>query len=236
MAGTMVNATRLYRALFVAGVALVALSFAAGLFEAWRSERRLPGLGQSPFIAAERSEQAGHRAAAAREYRAAARLNRASLQQTLQAAERLAWLGDASGAGELLAEAEERAPGSPAVQVALGWVLVHGRRLDDAERAFRSALRVVQNDAHAWAGLGEAQAGRGRYEEAVAAFRRSLALDPRAADVHTSLGIALADWGRPGEAVDEFETAAAIAPSPEAEANLARARAAAGARSDEEGP
>jgi tetratricopeptide (TPR) repeat protein len=219
----MAKATRYYRALFALGMALTAASFVTGLVAAWRSEHRLPGLGQSPYVAAERSEQAGDRAAAAREYRAAARLNRASLGETLRAAERLAWLGDSAGAAEMLAEADRRAPGAPRVQAALGWVLLHQRRFDDAERALRRALQSTPEDAHAWAGLGEVDAGRGRYDEAIAAYRRSLAIDP-AADVHNGLGIALAESGRPGLAVQEFEAAVALVPSPEYQANLERAR------------
>jgi tetratricopeptide (TPR) repeat protein len=219
----MPNPSRLYRAVFALGSALVAASFATGLYEAWRSERRVPGLDQSPFVRAERVAQTGDRARAAGEYRAAARLNSANISETLRSAEQLARLGDLRGAGELLELAERRVPGSPALRISLAWVLIHQKRVDAAETQLRAALEVLPGNAHAWAGLGEVHLDRGDHDPAIEAYRQSLRLSPNDASVHNSLGVAFAESGRLEEAIAAFETAVALAPGL-FEDNLALAR------------
>jgi superkiller protein 3 len=222
-----------YRVLFGLGVGIVGLSFLAGLAGAWRWEGKLPGLDQSPLLLADRAELEGDRTGAAREWRAAALLNRRDLKATLGAAEQLARLGDFEGASELLLSVQRVAPGSPALLSALGWAFFHQQEFPQAEFNFRTALTRDPADAHALTGLGEVLLEQERYDEAVAAFRDSLEKAPGQAAVHNSLGVAYASSGRTVLAIREFEVAVRLAPNGSFDANLARARREASAGSSQ---
>jgi tetratricopeptide (TPR) repeat protein len=91
-------------------------------------------------------------------------------------------LGDSAGAIALMEKAA--ASGSPNPEntawclTELGNMYFKAGRLDDAERAFLSALEAFPASHAANAGMGSVQAARGRRDDAIASYRRAQAATP----------------------------------------------------------
>jgi tetratricopeptide (TPR) repeat protein len=83
----------------------------------------------------------------------------------------------------------------------------------EAEREFRSAIKIDPESTEAYASLGMLEAKTGGGAEAVETFRKVVALQPHSADAHLNLGIALVDQYDRVAAFDEFTTAARINPN-----------------------
>ena len=82
-------------------------------------------------------------------------------------------------------------------KTAEGWTLWRQRKLEDAELTFLDALRLNENDAEAWSGVGWCRNNRGEHEKAIEAFRKCLALNPNHGAAINGIGqssLALQDW------------------------------------------
>ncbi len=104
------------------------------------------------------------------------------------------------------------APGMGAAWVTLGQALKSVDRTDEAEKAYREALRLDGMDALARMGLGELRIAAGLPEEAVREFELALKRRPALLPAHMGLGHALAFMGRNGEALERYEQALAFKP------------------------
>jgi tetratricopeptide (TPR) repeat protein len=108
-------------------------------------------------------------------------------------------------------------------------------RSGDAEgalAAYGRVARMAPRDSRAANDYGAALLDAGRTADAEPWLRRALALDPQFVDAYNNLGIALARTGRLEAAIELLEKARSFTPTPdpEVEGNLARLRAALGAR------
>jgi tetratricopeptide (TPR) repeat protein len=110
------------------------------------------------------------------------------------------------------------APRMGSAWVVLGQALKAAERTEDAERAYREAIRLDGMDALARMGLGELKIATGRPGEAVREFELALQRRPTLVAAHSGLGNALALSGRNEEALKQYEAALELRPRlPEAE-------------------
>jgi predicted CXXCH cytochrome family protein len=86
-----------------------------------------------------------------------------------------------------------------------GLVYIDLQKHDEAERAFRDAMRANPLFADAHLNLGTLFFQKGRYAEAADEFERTLAIDPGVLMARNNLGLTLAALGRPAEAVEYLE-------------------------------
>ncbi len=109
-------------------------------------------------------------------------------------------------------------PDMGAAWVALGQALKSDRRSDEAEHAYRQAIRLDGMSPLARLGLGELHIAAGRGEQAAFEFEMALRRHPALVAAHLGLGNALALQGRSEEALQSYEHALALRPRlPEAE-------------------
>jgi len=121
---------------------------------------------------------------AAHHYRAAVygRWSQDAEQNRLQA--RLALIELLGAQGLLLQEVSELAelmkelPEDLSTRRRIGRLLLEAGAPDNAARVFQDVVEASPDDAEAWAGLGEAEFGRGHYLSARTAFLRSRSIDP----------------------------------------------------------
>ena len=132
---------------------------------------------------------------------AAAALERAlATDASNQAARRM--LALASLNTEAFARAAELLEGDPdlqrdpSLQYAYGVALVHGGRVEDAERLFSTLLAQHADSPQLNVLVGEAHAEQGDYDGAMAALKRALALDPAATDANRTLGVIYMKQGK----------------------------------------
>lgn len=102
------------------------------------------------------------------------------------------------------------APDDAEAHANLGGVYNELHRFAEAEQSLRSALRLRENDADCWNGLGTAL--RGLADNAEAAFRRALALRPDFPEALNNLAVNLQDQGRLAEAVQHYQHALTLRP------------------------
>jgi tetratricopeptide (TPR) repeat protein len=110
------------------------------------------------------------------------------------------------------------APRMGTAWVALGQALKADGRSDEAERAYRQAIRLDGMNALARLGLGELMLAAGHPQDAMKEFELALRRQPELAPALMGLGNALAMMGRNGEALERYEQILALRPHlPEAE-------------------
>jgi tetratricopeptide (TPR) repeat protein len=85
-------------------------------------------------------------------------------------------------------------------------------RLDVAEQAYQSVLRLAPEHSAALRHLGSLKTQRGRYAEAVKLIEKSLVHDPNSAGARNDLGMALMGLRRVEDASAEFAKAVALMP------------------------
>lgn len=98
--------------------------------------------------------------------------------------------------------AARASPRDAAARYALGNAFASARRLDEAEFAYREALRLKPDFAGAEENLGVVYKWRGDPASALPHFRKAHALDPDLSPAACDLAGALAALGRTGEALD----------------------------------
>jgi len=104
------------------------------------------------------------------------------------------------------------APEMVVAWVALGQALKAGGRGEEAEQAYREAIRRDGGNALARMGLGELMISTGRAEEAVVEFELALRKKPSLAAAHLGLGNAYAFLGRDEAALDQYNQTLAMRP------------------------
>jgi Flp pilus assembly protein TadD len=227
---------RVYRGLFIAGLALFGATLAAGLGRFVAREHRLPGLSRDPLAPARDAIASGDRAVAIAEFRRMAALGRWNVDSLLTSGEGLALAGRFEEAQALLDRAAALRAGDPRVHTSRGWTLLWSRQFRAAWNEFATAVQKDPNQARAYAGLGAVLLEQDRNAEARAVLLRAIEIDPGQAQPYNGVGITYALEGQPEEAARYFALAAAISPEPVFLANLERARAAAEHRSARDGP
>ncbi len=100
----------------------------------------------------------------------------------------------------------------PESHVNLGIVYVKRGRLEEARRAYESALRLAPWFVPAYVNLADLLRLQGRDGEAEPLLRRALKAAPQNASVHHALGLLLVRRQRPGEALAELRRSAELAP------------------------
>ncbi len=90
-------------------------------------------------------------------------------------------------------------------------LLVNGR-LDEAQRAFESAIDTNPNDARAWLDLGLALEARNDLASAMKAYEKSVAIDPAFAEALNNLGVLQRESGDLASAIASLERAVALDP------------------------
>jgi len=88
----------------------------------------------------------------------------------------------------------------------LGTVYTIRKRLDDAEREFKTAIRLKPDYLKAYHNLGAAYEQHHRWEDAVRTFQEALALQPEFVQARLNLGNDLAALGRFQAAIQEYQT------------------------------
>ncbi|MBI4623345.1 MAG: tetratricopeptide repeat protein [Verrucomicrobia bacterium] len=163
------------------------------------------------------------------QYESAMRLGLLAAEEQLRFGRALAEVGRVDDALAHLQEAVRLNPKDAGTHVVLGMVLSAAGRGAEALRHFFAAVQLAPDDAAAHAALGDALVDAYRPSEAVPHYETALRLQPeQAAILHTSLGNALSRLGRAFEAIRHYEEALRLNPNDaEAQANLARIRAAA---------
>jgi Flp pilus assembly protein TadD len=101
----------------------------------------------------------------------------------------------------------------PEAHVNLGIVYVKRGRLEEARRAYESALRLAPWFIPAYVNLADLLRLQGRDGEAEPLLRRALKVDPQNASAHHALGLLLVRRRRPAEALAELGRAAELAPA-----------------------
>jgi tetratricopeptide (TPR) repeat protein len=96
--------------------------------------------------------------------------------------------------------------------VALGQALMAGGRSNQAENAYREAIRLDGMNPLARMGLGELKIATGRAEEAIGEFELALKRQPALVGAHLGLGNALAMMGRNEQALACYEQAITFRP------------------------
>jgi Flp pilus assembly protein TadD len=94
----------------------------------------------------------------------------------------------------------------------LGSALQSAGRLDAAESAYRTSIKLALSDPDAFARLGSLQLAQGKLEEAEASARHAIELDPNHAAGWQCLCLALEKRGRYGEMTEPCQKAMALAP------------------------
>lgn len=113
---------------------------------------------------------------------------------------------------KMASAAAASAPESLAAWVALGQALKAAQRLEEAEKAYRQAIRLDGTNALARLGLGELKIAVGQPQEAAAEFALALKRKPALIAAHLGLGDALACMGRNEEALERYDAALALRP------------------------
>jgi tetratricopeptide (TPR) repeat protein len=137
------------------------------------------------------------------------RLGEVIFQRRMEEMRRSAAAGRASPGGGVVPGA---APDDAEAQVRAAAGLAAQARHEEADAAYRRALRLRPGHPDALAQLGLLLAEQGKLDEAVAFLRQAVKARPDAAPARHNLGVALAQSGRPEEAARELEEAARLKP------------------------
>jgi tetratricopeptide (TPR) repeat protein len=79
-------------------------------------------------------------------------------------------------------------------------------RYEEAEQAYRRAIKINPKEARAYLGLGRVHAAQSRVPETLAAYRKAVELKPKMAEARFNLGLVLLVTGKRDEALAEYET------------------------------
>ncbi len=122
-------------------------------------------------------------------------------------------LGDPSAAYEHAARALEREPNASDALYNLGSSARLLERFDEAEAAYREAMRIEPTyAADCWVGIGAVRATNGDLPGALECFDRAVTADPLNAQAHYNRGLALRQSYRLDEAAAEYMEAIRLTP------------------------
>ena len=105
-----------------------------------------------------------------------------------------------------------KSPDNARGHLGLGATLFTRGETEEAEEAFRKAVRLKPNYTDAHYNLGNALSKNGKLDEAVAAYRRSLRLRPRYAKAHYNLANTLKEQGKLDDAIAAYGNALRVNP------------------------
>ena len=124
--------------------------------------------------------------------------------------------GNTEDALNYLLRAEKGNSQLPTLHCQVGNVYLKMERWKDAERAFRKALSIDGDSAHAHHGLAQALIGLKDFEEGAMQALRAVGLLHHLPLAHYHLGVSLAHLGWPERAIQAFEECISMNPSTEA--------------------
>ena len=124
--------------------------------------------------------------------------------------------GNVDEALKYLLKAEETGSHLPNLHCQIGNAYLKMERWQDAERAFRTALSIDGDNAHAYNGLAQALIATKRFEEGATQALRAVGLLHHLPLGHYHLGVSLAHLGWPERAVQAFEQCLSMKPDTEA--------------------
>jgi tetratricopeptide (TPR) repeat protein len=94
----------------------------------------------------------------------------------------------------------------------LGNALADNRRLDEAVRHYREAVRIRPTYADAYNNWATISIGQGRLDDAASQLRAALRIKPAYAEAHSNMGMVLQAQGHSDEAISEFLEALRLKP------------------------
>ena len=94
----------------------------------------------------------------------------------------------------------------------MGDTLKEQGKLDDAIKAYSTALSIKPDFAEAFNNMGAIFQKQGKAEEAVEAYSAALSIKPDYADAHNNMGVGLQELGQIEEAIEVYKTATSIKP------------------------
>jgi len=183
------------------GYALLATGYAAEAIPLLEKTKSVDGLGIALFQAGRLAEAVGQLQMA--------------LDQRPNDPELLYYLGRASATLSKQSYDALRAahPGAARTHQVLGEIEAVQRKLPDAEKEYREALRIREDTPGVRLRLGEIYAASGQWEKAEAELREEALRRPGDAEVSYRLGSALLEQGKMKPARAELERANGLAPS-----------------------
>jgi tetratricopeptide (TPR) repeat protein len=208
---------------FVLGVGLFAGAFIAGGLRA-AADGAFPGYRFHNALRVARARiAAGDAAGAAREYRAAARVDPSNVLTLDEYAAAMGRAKDVASELDALFVARAMRPLDPRTHAALGAAFVRLARYPEALASFTLAEKLGGPTVPTLAGRGDAARGLGRFDEAADDYARALELEPGSAVLHNKLGVVRALEGRRDDALEHWRLAVRLDPAQsEAAANIAR--------------
>jgi predicted O-linked N-acetylglucosamine transferase (SPINDLY family) len=136
-----------------------------------------------------------------------------SSESLLTQANTLLHRGQFTEALALLRKARRTYPAHAGIALALADSLHASGQLQEAVRAYASALRLNQNSADGWYAAGCAHLALKSYAAAAAALRRAKTLAPNSGNVYYNLAKSLFELGQVEQAVLHFDLAAQLDPT-----------------------
>ena len=213
----------LHAVLFVLGIGLFAGAFVAG---AWRAlaDGAFPGYRpHDPLRVARTRIAGGDVPGAAREYRAAARVDPSNVVTLDEYAAAMGRAKDVGSELDALFAARTMRPLDPRAHSALGAAFVRLGRYPEALASFTLAEKLGGPTVPTLAGRGDAARGLGRFDEAADAYANALEIEPASAALHNKLGVVRALEGRRDDALEQWRLALRLDPAQrEAAENIAR--------------
>jgi tetratricopeptide (TPR) repeat protein len=209
--------------LYVLGTGLFAGAFVTGALRAV-ADGALPGYrAHDPLRVARARMAAGDVSGAAREYRAAARVDPSNILTLDEYAAAMGRGKDVAAELDALFVARAMRPLDPRAHAALGAAFVRLGRYAEALASFALAEKLGGPAVPTLAGRGDAARGLGRFEEAAEAYARALEMEPGSAVLHNKLGVVRALEGRRDDALEQWRLAVRLDPGQrEAAGNIAR--------------
>jgi len=181
-------ATPRQQAIFVAAVVAFGASCVLGLVAAWSRFQGPPGIGIDHSRLWREQYRAGAYAEAAREMRAAQRIDWTNRRGAMELSETLERAGDVPGSIAALQESVAAGGGDAAIHGRLAALLFQTGRLDESLIAVDEVIRLAPSDAQAHLNRGNLYFLKRELEPALQAFRQAIALDPLLANAEHGLG------------------------------------------------
>ncbi|KAA3609153.1 MAG: tetratricopeptide repeat protein [Planctomycetota bacterium] len=94
----------------------------------------------------------------------------------------------------------------------VGFALLGSGQLQEAEQAFRNAIKAAPERPWPWVSLGAVLNNLGRHQEAIQAYQQAIKINPNIAESYSNMGTAFLDWGKPEEALFGYRKALEIEP------------------------
>jgi tetratricopeptide (TPR) repeat protein len=205
-------ATPVQQALFLAAVVAFGASCVLGLVAAWALWQRPPGIGIDHSRLWRERMRTGAYADAAREMRAAQRIDWTNRRGALDLAEALERAGDVPGAVAALRETIDGTGGDPALYGRLATLLSATERLDESLAAVDEVIRLQPSDAQAHLNRGNLFFRKRELEPALLAYRQAIALDPLLANAEHGLGAVHLLRGELDESLAAYQRALLLDP------------------------